>query len=191
MLPTSAYISSSAHQGRPLHCPPIHPAAAWQCQTMLHHLQTPLVDQGRLQEPPGRARRAGPWRSGEPIGGGCSSSSSSASSPLRLASMDALPTALMQKEPCFKAAPAECRAMQSPLHCERAPQTWILPRPRADTVRYGAKEIVLKKSAGDLGADFLDKIRNRLRFLRFPLGNPQKRVCKLRNQGGRPPDPDF
>ena len=60
-----------------------------------------------------------------------------------------------------------------------------------DTVRYGAEEIVFKKSAGDLGADFLDKIRNRLRFLRFPLGNPQKRVCKLRNQGGRPPDPDF
>ena len=30
-----------------------------------------------------------------------------------------------------------------------------------------------------MGADFLDKIRNRLRFLRFPLGNPQKLVQRL------------
>ena len=59
------------------------------------------------------------------------------------------------------------------------------------TVLCFALEIASKKSAGDLGADFLGKIRNRLRFLRFPLGKQQKSARKLRNQGGRCPDPDF
>ena len=42
------------------------------------------------------------------------------------------------------------------------------------TVRDGVLEIAFKKSAGDLGADFLGEIRNRPRFLNFPLGKRQK-----------------